>query len=284
MSRSALELARPPRYGASPLDGPPSPTFPWWSGTASALTHGLLGAIALSLPAAHTPVDRAVLAATQMVEVTLDPALELASSTEAAQDPTPPRASREPAPRAKPRPAAAAKPTPAAVRAAPPPAAAAPARVLSRVPAPKEVMDFGDTVVLGAAESYLGGVTAAGGTSSRPTGDGRARAHGVEGSRGGPAAAQSRSRPPSLAQGGRWDCPFPREADMAGIDDGVVTLRVSVTAGGSVRQVLVEQEPGHGFGREARRCAMQKRWRAGLDRDGSPVSAVAQVRVRFTRP
>jgi outer membrane biosynthesis protein TonB len=81
----------------------------------------------------------------------------------------------------------------------------------------------------------------------------------------------------------QWDCPFPEEADDAGVDHAVVTLRVEVGGDGTVQSVRATSDPGHGFAREARRCAMSKRWSAGLDRAGNPANAVALVNVRFDR-
>jgi protein TonB len=91
------------------------------------------------------------------------------------------------------------------------------------------------------------------------------------------------SRPPQLAGGLKWDCPFPLEADDAGIDHAVVTLRVSVGADGQVRSVVTSSDPGNGFGREARRCATSKRWSWGLDREGRATSGVVTVNVGFHR-
>jgi protein TonB len=60
-------------------------------------------------------------------------------------------------------------------------------------------------------------------------------------------------------------------------------LRVSVGATGSVSGVQVTAEPGYGFGRAAKRCAMNKRWDPGLDASGRVVDATAVVNVRFVR-
>jgi glutaminase len=42
-------------------------------------------------------------------------------------------------------------------------------------------------------------------------------------------------------------------------------------------------DPGHGFGTEAVRCAIDTRWSPALDREGNPIRGTAIVRVRFTR-
>jgi protein TonB len=91
------------------------------------------------------------------------------------------------------------------------------------------------------------------------------------------------SRLPQLTGGAVWDCPFPREADEAGLDHAVVGLRVEVDAEGKVLSATTRSDPGHGFAREARRCALGKRWAPGFDRAGRPVRAKTTVNVRFDR-
>lgn len=92
-----------------------------------------------------------------------------------------------------------------------------------------------------------------------------------------------RSRPPELATGGDWQCPFPAEAEGDGVDGATVSLRVSVSAQGAVVDVAVTHDPGHGFAREARLCARTKRWTPALDRDGRAVVGVKTVNVHFVR-
>lgn len=91
------------------------------------------------------------------------------------------------------------------------------------------------------------------------------------------------SRSPMLASGVSWDCPFPREARRRGIDSAVVTLRVEVEADSRVQSVIVLSDPGDGFAQEARRCALGKRWQAGLDRSGNAARRTTVVNVRFQR-
>lgn len=144
-----------------------------------------------------------------------------------------------------------------------------------------DVVDFGDSVVTGNGDAYAGGVTDASGTSKKAVSDVSARGAGsapVE-----KPKPVDLSRAPKLAGGATWQCPFPLEADDAGIDHALVTLRVEVAADGSVRRVTTTTDPGSGFGREAKRCATSKRWAFGLDRDGHPIDAVAIVNVRFDR-
>jgi protein TonB len=220
---------------------------------------------ALVLSGLSTELDSAArLASTEMFEVELEP-----------EPPPPEPEPPEPAPR--PRAKAPEEPPPEAA-----PAAAQAAEVLTQEPK-EEVVDFGDTFVQGKSDQYAGGFTEATGTSQHAVRDARAAAGGVPGGQGTDTSGVDRSRAPSLAGGASWDCPFPEEADADGIDDSSVTLRVEVREDGRVETVVVEEERDRGFGREARRCALRKRWQPGLDRAGRPVAMTARVEVVFTR-
>jgi len=194
------------------------------------------------------------------------------------EPPPPPAAEPEPE-KPAPKPVRVRAPAPEAKREAPPPAAAEAGKVVT---AANDVVDFGDTIVSGTGQSYAGGVTEAGGTSKKAVTDTRARAGGVEGGTG-TTLGGDLSRAPQLAGGVSWDCPFPKEADELRIDDALVTLRVAVGQDGSVSKVDVTDDPGDGFGREARRCAQRKRWAPGIDRAGKPIAASALIKVRFER-
>ncbi|MCY1023539.1 energy transducer TonB [Pyxidicoccus sp. MSG2] len=260
---------------ASMLDGSPrgSPRPLILAGVGAALLHGALalGATLMGpLPEEGGVVKSAPVS--QWVEVELPP-----RPVQPVAPPPPAEAPRAEPARVKAAPAARA-PAPRTAN-APPPAAAQAAQVATAAP---EVVDFGDTFVVGKGTSYAGGTTESGGTATHAVRDSNARAGGVEGGTGTDLAGD-RSRRPALAGGARWDCPFPDEADDAGIDHGVVTLRVEVDSAGSVLSAAVTADPGHGFGREARRCALSKRWAPGLDRAGQPTRAVALVNVRFDR-
>lgn len=206
---------------------------------------------------------------TEMVEVDLPP------------EPPPPRAPPPEAPKPLPQPRA--KPAePVSPAPEPPPEATPQAAQAGRIlNADADLVDFGDSFVTGGGDSYAGGVTDGRGTAKTAVYDAGARGAGsapVE-----KPKAVDLSRPPKLAGDARWQCPFPLEADDAGIDHAVVTLRVEVGADGGVQRVTLTSDPGSGFGREARRCASSKRWAAALDREGRPISAVATVNVRFDR-
>jgi protein TonB len=98
-----------------------------------------------------------------------------------------------------------------------------------------------------------------------------------------PAPGPDRSCRPEPLGDSRWVCPFPPEADGYGIDSAVVTLRARIDASGVPGSILAIGDPGHGFGREAQRCAAAKRWRPALDRDGQPTEGWVTVRVHFDR-
>ena len=195
--------------------------------------------------------------------------------------PPPPPEPEETKPEPAPPPRAAAAPPP------PPPAPAQAGKVLTQEPDPNEPVDLtGNTIVSGNAEAYAGGVTAANGTNpnavrtlTSPTG--------VPGGSGPPKAAPApvgpdRSRRASF--GGRDpNCPFPPEADTAQIDDTYVTLQIDVRADGRASGVRVLKDPGNGFAREARNCALKWNFDTALDRDGTPIAQTFTARVHFTR-
>jgi protein TonB len=198
-----------------------------------------------------------------------------------------------PAPEEKPEPEA---PKPVALapksapKEAPAPAPAQAGKILAQEPDPDAPVDLtGAGFVTGNADSYAGGVTASTGTSKKAVRDLAATPGGVPGGTGtkpGPAvAASDMSQPPSLIGGTNWeDCPFPPEADADQIDLAKVTVVVTVKSNGSAQDVRVVTDPGHGFGREARRCAMRKRFEPAKDREGRPMlGTMPPFTVRFER-
>jgi protein TonB len=202
------------------------------------------------------------------------------------EPPPPPPPPPEPA-EAKPEPAPA--PPPRAIHEAPPPppAPAQAGKVLTQEPDPNEPVDLtGNTIVSGNSDSYAGGVTAANGTS--PT---AVRAltspNGVPGGTGTPKAAAApvgpdRSRHASTANH-EWDCPFPPEAETAQINETYVGLQIDVRADGSPAGVRVLRDPGNGFGRQARGCAMSRRYETALDREGHAIAETIRINVHFER-
>ncbi len=171
----------------------------------------------------------------------------------------------------------------------PAPAPAQAGKILTQDPDPDAPVDLtGQGFVTGNAESYAGGVTAANGTSKNAVRDLRATEGGAPGGTGtkpGPAVgATDLSSPPKLSGGTDWDCPFPPEADADQVDFQRVTIVVTVRSDGTPKDVRVVGDPGHGFGRAARQCAMRRHYEPAIDRQGNPVLAtMPPFSVRFTR-
>jgi periplasmic protein TonB len=193
-----------------------------------------------------------------------------------------------PPPALEPEPVQASAAQPAVQNAAPAPAPAQAAAVLTQPVDPGAAADMTDTVVMGSADRYAGGASAASGTAKQ------AVATAVVGGTGTMPAATSlsalamrsstdRSRRARLAEGASWACPFPPEADDAQLDQATVTLQISVNAAGAPVQVIVATDPGSGFGRAAKTCAQAKRYSPALDGAGMPVAGVSTVNVHFNR-
>lgn len=197
-------------------------------------------------------------------------------------DPPPPEEKEEPKPVIK-------EATPPPETPPAPPAAAEAAKVLTADPDPNEPVDMTNTIVQGNADKYAGGQSANTGTSKTAVTNMAAQPNGVPGGTGtapAPAAPRvDRSRKAGLLGSSDWtDCPFPAEADAEQIDQAFVLIQVRVKPDGNPETVTVVQDPGHGFGREARKCAMRKKYTNALDADGNAVPAVTNpFRVRFER-
>jgi protein TonB len=92
------------------------------------------------------------------------------------------------------------------------------------------------------------------------------------------------SRPATLVGSTSWSCPFPPEADAEGKDSAVAVIVVTVRPDGTPASVSVVQDPGAGFGRAARKCALGRRYDAGLDKDGQKTTTTTPpIRVKFSR-
>ncbi|HQP35119.1 MAG TPA: energy transducer TonB [Polyangiaceae bacterium] len=176
----------------------------------------------------------------------------------------------------------------------PPPPAAQAGKVLTANPDPSEPVDMtGNAFVQGDSDQYVGGVTAAAGTGSAATYNPSATTGptatgtGTGGPPPPPPKPQGpdQSRPPGIVGGAAWSsCEFPPEADQDQVDYAVAVIVVTVRPDGSAQSVRVVSEPGHGFGRAARMCALTKRYTPALDRDGNPVvGTTPPINVTFTR-
>jgi protein TonB len=197
------------------------------------------------------------------------------------EPPPPPPAAPEPA---KPEPA----PPPRAIPHEPPPPPPAQAgKVLTQEPDPNEPVDLtGNTIVTGNAEEYAGGVTTSNGTSQVAVR--AANAAGAPGNTGNaqapPApAGPDLSRPPAVTGSSEWTVPWPMEADTLQIDEALVSLQIGVRPDGSAAEVRVLGDPGNGFGRDARRYALNQHFQPALDHSGRPVAGTFRVRVHFSR-
>ena len=202
-----------------------------------------------------------------------------AVAAERAVDVTPP----PPRPAPVPETPVAAKTEPAVhlkVKAAPThPGPAAPAQAGKLAAVAESPVDFtGTAFVVGSGSSYAGGTTTRGGTSRTPV-------SGVvaPGGSGDGSGARSRARGVALDQAA-WSCPWPAEADARQVDQETVVLRVAVRADGRADRVDVVDDPGFGFGRAARQCALGTRFEPARDPAGDPIAALSPpIRVHFFR-
>jgi periplasmic protein TonB len=154
----------------------------------------------------------------------------------------------------------------------------------------QQPLDFGNTQVDGDGPGAGYGTQSAAGTGKDPVTDPRAKAGGDKDGNGSgtkPAAQpplEDKSRPPTLVGSRSWNCPFPAEADAEGRDSAVVQIVVTVRTDGTPQKVAVLSDPGAGFGRAARQCALGRRYQSGLDRSGTPIiAATPPITVRFSR-
>lgn len=192
--------------------------------------------------------------------------------------PPPPPEAKDDTP---PPPVATADPPPSA-----PPAAAQAGAILAADPDPNEPLDLTNSFVSGNGDRFAGGQTAAQGTSTTAVRNVGAAATGQPGGTGtgtAPPSTVDRSRTVQRTGSGDWKCPFPAEADVDQIDEASAVVAVTVGADGKVVSAAIEQDPGHGFGREAKSCALRESYAPALDRDGKPIAGTKKFRVLFTR-
>jgi periplasmic protein TonB len=252
-----------------------------WPWVFALSTHTALALVTATLVAHPQAEPPAVVTEVLFIDVEPEPEPEPAPEKPlepAVVSPAPPKLAN-PTPMPKPEPA---KPEPPQPEPAAPQAAQA-GQVLTRDFA---VLDLSNTFVVGAGAKYAGGTTDSTGTATKAVRNPSARGSAMGGTGTGPATpglVLRKGRPPRLAGGASWNCPFPPEADLNDVNQALVTLQVSVAANGAVNSADVRNDPGHGFGRAARRCALTKRWDPGLDALGQPTAATAVVNVRFQR-
>jgi periplasmic protein TonB len=175
----------------------------------------------------------------------------------------------------------------------PPPTPAKAAAVLTQKEDPDKVEDLtGNTVVTGDGTATHGQQSASG-TGDKPVLSPHASLSGVPGGKGTgsappppppPPPAVDRSKSATPLGSTSWNCPFPPEADADQIDRALVNIVVTVRPDGTPVSVNVVSDPGNGFGRAARMCALSRRYTPALDRNGTPITAATPpIRVLFTR-
>lgn len=144
----------------------------------------------------------------------------------------------------------------------------------------------------GAAKDATFGLVAGDGQGTDPTMDGRAslggggRGRGVSGAaKGGGKGRRDKSRTASAMGGFTDECDFPREANDANINRAVVTVVVTVEPDGRPSKVVVQEDPGHGFGAAARSCALYTlMYATARDAEGRAIRGdTPPTRIRFSR-
>jgi protein TonB len=196
-----------------------------------------------------------------------------------------------PEPEKEPEPAPAPQPVVQQVKNFVPPPPAAPAQAAPAMTAnPDDTLDMSNTIVTGNGNG-TGSVQMNNGTGS---GAASAVATGSPGGTGPATAAPAPPPPPpppavdrsraarELSGNWRW-CPFPAEADMAQIDEARVGMEVSLDANGAPANARVLNDPGNGFGAQAKKCALRAKYAAALDRDGNPTATTFRFNVTFSR-
>ncbi len=164
------------------------------------------------------------------------------------------------------------------------------AKVVTADSKPDEPVDLGNFTIASGDGGVVGGMQAGDGKGDRVTMNKSANHDGTPGGRGtapGPQAppppALDMSRGVGLAGGAAWNCPFPPEADADQIDTATVGVQVTVRPDGSALTASVVSDPGHGFGRAARICALGRRYVPALNKAGEPIVGSNLVNVRFSR-
>jgi protein TonB len=130
----------------------------------------------------------------------------------------------------------------------------------------------GNGVAGGVVGGVLGGV--AGGVVGGVPG-------GVVGGVGVPAGPPAPATPAKVH--GPVTCAFPPESDDDKVDAARVVLRLTVEANGKASSVKVLADPGHGFGRAARGCALGFKYDPAKDGNGAPMKSDTTLVIRFQR-
>ncbi len=203
--------------------------------------------------------------------------------------PPPPPAAPEPEPEPEKAPPTPAPPPPAANEPPPPPAPAEAGKVLTAAPDPDAPVDLTNEGFVSGEGEFRGGITANTGTAKTAVRDLKAQPGGVPGGTGTAPAPVAKAAEPDMSRaaspvGTSWsDCGFPAEAQLDGVEFGIVKLVVTVGTDGRAKSVTVLSDPGSGFGAHARQCAMRRTFKPALDKSGQPtVASTPPFTVRFT--
>lgn len=168
------------------------------------------------------------------------------------------------------------------------------AKILTAPADPNKIEDLTDKGIVSGENTQgpIGGQSSAVGTSTVITHSPNADNTGKPGGTGTanappppPPPKVDLSAPAGIVGGASWsNCPFPDEADNDQIDYAQVTLIVTVRPDGSPQSVQVTGDPGHGFGRAARMCALARKYNAGKDAEGNATTkSTPPIRVTFSR-
>src|SRR6476620_7172184 len=76
-----------------------------------------------------------------------------------------------------------------------------------------------------------------------------------------PTDRESRAKDPSH----NWSCEFPKEAEQTKVDDVRVRLEIEIGPNGRAISATAVDDPGNGFARAARDCAMIQHYVVSLD-------------------
>ncbi len=164
------------------------------------------------------------------------------------------------------------------------PVAAAKAAQIVSAPDDAPLDLTGNVFNTGQSERYAGGATMSNGTNDKPPVATKVAETGPMQQAAPPQVVSvDLSRTATLAGSGEWRCPFPPEADADQVDEASAIIEVIVGADGKAKTATILQDPGHGFGREARSCAMRESYVPALDKGGAAVSSSKKFRVKFER-
>jgi biopolymer transport protein ExbD len=76
-----------------------------------------------------------------------------------------------------------------------------------------------------------------------------------------------------IEEAAKWQCPFPPFAERGGMKDANVLVKVNVDETGKASSVDVLEDPGGGYAKAAKDCAMEKKYEAAKDDSGKTVKA-----------